>query len=168
MGVEKKLKKTTIVDKTLEFILKKIRMMFLEHNLYWNSHADNLREAQKFIITGNYIAMGWSSESFKMPVIMPKGDINKKEDFEFMDKLIDEQLRTIRRKFRKEQKSVLFYVHDNLITRALGFKETKFHMQCTGVMDHLRPVERLAHEAHLKMAQSAQHKLDLQQKLNKK
>jgi hypothetical protein len=158
MGIEKKEKKTTIVSKTIDFMLKKIRMMFLEHTIYFGTHADNIKKAQEFIITGNYIAMGWNSDSLKIPVLMPKGgNISNEKDFEAMDALVEEQIRVIRRKFRKEQKSVLFYVHDNLITRALGFKETKFHMQCTGIIDHLRPVERMAYEAKLNQAQSLRH-----------
>jgi hypothetical protein len=161
----KKDKTPTIATKTYDYIIKRIRMMFLEHRFYWDAHADNLKEAQKFIITGNYIAMGWQSESLKVPVLMPKGgDMSKEEDFKMMDKLIDEQIRIIRRKFRKDQKSVLFYVHDNLITRALGFKETKFHMQCVGIMDQLRPMEQMAYKAKLQMRDS----MDNSSKIRKK
>ena len=40
------------------------------------------------------------------------------------EKLAQEQMRLYRRKFRKHQKCVLYYVEDNAFTRWLGFAET--------------------------------------------
>lgn len=124
----KELQPPTIATKAIDFILKKIRMMFLCSKNYFGTYADNLIAAKQFIADSDIIVLHYHSDSLKIP-ILPPAKSEHSSDPKFVELLVDEQLRLTRKKFRKEQQAILFYVENNQITKALGFKPGKMHYQ---------------------------------------
>jgi hypothetical protein len=129
MGVEDE-KKASIFKQVGNWILKNIRKLFFQRKVLYGSYADNHIEARYFLKYGPYIGLHYHCESLKLQSIhAPSGDPA------FMKAMIEEQVRVARRDFRKKQESILFYVHDNLITRLLGFRKGSCHFQFTGEYD---------------------------------
>lgn len=125
---DKKEKANETLNKVSEFILKRVRRMFLCHRYFWKDYADNLLDAKRFVAENNIIALGLHSEQLKFYFEKPVGDSPETNDPEFIKIMMEEHNRAFMKKeFRKKKRAILFYVEDNYITRSLGFKETRTH-----------------------------------------
>lgn len=128
--------KTSLPQQGMDFIVKHIRSLFMQVKYFYGSYADNIKEAHKYIDGSDRVVLHYTSSLLKFHYEKPEGDEA------FISKMIDEQMRSHRRDFRKEQKAILFYYHDNFITRMLGFKKGMAHHRFMGTAPSRQEVRK--------------------------
>jgi len=117
-------------NKIVRFIASK----FLTPKTFIGRYVDNDREVKRFIADRNILVQNLFHIGYSLSVA---GDfVGVDENLKPL--IIAEQKRILKKELRKEKKCILIYVDDNLITRMLGWKETRDHYLLQGMEpDHL-------------------------------
>ncbi len=112
-------------------IINNIARKFLTPKIFIGRYIDNRLDLERFVANRNILVQRVFHAGLHMGVV---GEVTGIKP-EFVDIIEKEQKKLIKKYLRKGTKTILFYVDDNLITRALGWKETKVHYQLKRIGD---------------------------------
>lgn len=106
------------------YALKKVRLILLQQKEFTGRYADCLLQAKKFVRDSNVLVQHF--------VIREDAVVNVVDETlspEMQESIRKQQAREIRKEKRlyKGKKMVVWYGHDNQLTRKLGFRYTKYH-----------------------------------------
>ncbi len=117
-------------NKIVQFIAGK----FLIPKTFIGRYVDNHNDIQRFIADRNIIIQNIFHVGYSLNVA---GDFVGVDD-NLKPLIIAEQKKMLKKELRKQKQCILFYVEDNVITRALGWKETRDHYLLSPMVNHRR------------------------------
>ena len=108
-----------------KFLLRKIRMLLLQHKVFHGRYSDVMIQAQHFVSERNILVQHY--------VIREKMVANTVDETlpEDMKEVIRKQQKheiTRNKEARKGKKMIVWYGQDTLLHRWLGYKKTWYHM----------------------------------------
>jgi ribosomal protein S4 len=117
-------KVTNVLSIVKGYALKKVRLILLQQKEFTGRYADCLIQAKQFVRHHNVLVQHF--------VIREDNVVNVVDETlspDMQDTIRKQQAREIRKDTRlyKGKKMVVWYGHDNQLTRKLGFRYTKYH-----------------------------------------
>lgn len=120
----------TLLKNVRKFITFKIRLMLMQHKTFVGRYAQNEIELRKFV----------ADREIMVVHLERKGSIGK----------LDKQLRGT--PAAKISKHVLFYVHDNMFSRWIGWRPTREHYVLKGIQIPLLHIEQFTNDLNRHIA----------------